>query len=861
VLSAPEARYHPIRHTRARHECGAPVAIAAADPSMIAPGLILVVDDEVDFRYLTALTLRDAGYEVREVGSGEDALSSLDGVDLVLLDYRLPGLTGLETLREIAANDGPGVVFMTAMGSEEVAVEAMRSGAIDYLAKGADYLVRLPEVIARAARVYDLTRRVGETQRLAQGLLEAAPDPIVVVDAAGIIKLVNRQTCAVFGWDRLELLGQPMEILMPPRLRGRHPGLRLGYVSDPKARPMGEGVELVACRRDGTEFPVDVSLSPLETEDGLLISAAIRDVTERKRAEAALAHQATHDALTGLPNRNLLEDRLAQAVARSNRTGGAVAVLFLDVDRLKVINDSRGHSAGDQLLRAVASRLADAVRPDDTLARFGGDEFVIVTEGIGESYGPELLVDRIADVMAAPITLDGVEVIVSVSIGVALSSDGDGAEGLLRDADAAMYRAKDQGRDRFVLFDSNMRAGAVARLDTENALRRALEREEFRVHYQPVVELTAGNVVGVEALVRWQDPERGLVPPVEFIPLAEETGLIVALGAFVLREACHQVAAWHRLYPQLAHLGLAVNLSGRQLVTPFLPEVIEATLANSGLEPSRLCLEITESVLLDDAESSSRALAALKALSVRIGVDDFGTGYSSLTYLKRFPVDTLKIDKSFVDGLGGGSEQRGDRAIVAGTIDLAHAFGLTTIAEGVETADQLAELCALGCEQAQGYYWSRALPADDALQWLLEASANCVVPDATPFADTEVPLRLLLVEDDRSLRGLVRLALEGEPSLRIVAEAEDGREAVALARHHQPDLVLLDLAMPGVGGLEALPLIMAVAPDAKVVVMSGLDEDVVAQRAYDQGAVGYIVKGGDIAAVVDQLKQIRAHAT
>ncbi|MHB8464561.1 MAG: putative bifunctional diguanylate cyclase/phosphodiesterase, partial [Acidimicrobiales bacterium] len=526
--------------------------------------IVLVVDDESDFRYLTALSLRDAGFEVREAASGEEALTSIDGVDVVLLDYRLPGLSGLETLREIVAKEGPAVVLMTAMGSEEVAAEAMRSGAVDYLAKGTDYLVRLPEVVARASRLHELTRKVRESQRLAQGLLESAPDAIVVVDASGVIRLVNRQTGTLFGWDRSELLGQPLEILLPHRLRDRHPDLRLGYVADPRLRPMGEGLELVACRRDGTEFPVDVSLSPLETADGLLISAAVRDATERKRAEAALAHQATHDALTGLPNRNLLEDRLSHALARASRNGATVAVLFLDVDRLKVINDSRGHSAGDQLLCAVASRLQDAVRPDDTLARFGGDEFVIVTEGVGHGYAPETLATRIATVMAEPINLAGYEVIVSVSIGVAIAQPTDHAESLLRDADAAMYRAKDQGRDRFVVFDSRMRAGAIERLDTENALRRALERNEFCVYYQPVVELTAGKVVGVEALVRWQHPGRGLLEPSEFIPVAEETGLIVGLGAFVLREACQRVADWHRQHPELAQLALAVNLSGRQ---------------------------------------------------------------------------------------------------------------------------------------------------------------------------------------------------------------------------------------------------------------------------------------------------------
>lgn len=819
--------------------------------------MILLVDDEVDVRYLASWHLSDAGYEIREAGSGDEALALLDGTDLVMLDYRMPGMSGLETLREIVARNGPPVVIMTAQGSEQLAVEAMRSGAIDYVAKGGDYLSRLPEVVERATRLCELSRRARESQRLAEGLLEAAPDAFVVIDAQGTIQIVNQQTTELFGWDRSELIGQPLEVLLPARLRGRHPDLRRAYCHEPLVRPMGPDLDLVACRKDGSEFPVAISLSPLDTERGLLVSAAIRDITDRKQAEAALAHQATHDVLTGLPNRLLLKDRLSHALDRTGRLGTTVAVLFLDVDRLKVINDSRGHSLGDRLLQAIAQRLLSEMRPDDTLARFGGDEFVIVTEGVGPNYGPRQLAERIARALAPPIRLGGIDMTVSVSIGVAIAGPGDDAESLLRDADAAMYRAKAAGGDGWMIFDAAMRDAATGRLEAEHLLRRAVDRSEFCVHYQPIVELTDGRLVGFEALARWCREGDAVELPENFIPLSEETGLVTAVGANVLRDACRQLATWHRQSPRFADLSLSVNLSALQLLTPGLPALVHDVLVDNDLDPRLLSLEITESVLLADAESSRRALRALKRLGVRVAVDDFGTGYSSLTYLKRFPVDALKIDKSFVDGLADVAHHQRDRAIVAGVIDVAHAFGLTTIAEGAETREQIAQLELLGCEQAQGYYWSEPLAPDAMSRWLETARTSQGATDKGPVSNA----RVLIVDDDSAARRLERLILDTASGFDVVAEAEDGRQAVALARHHQPDLVLLDLAMPGLGGLEALPLITAVAPRARVVVLSALEGRERASMAYANGAAGYIEKGGDPDVVVVSLNQILARAS
>lgn len=591
---------------------------------------------------------------------------------------------------------------------------------------------------------------------------------------------------------------------------------------------------------------------PLLGGDGnpVRLTGTIQDITERKLAEEAFAHQAAHDALTGLPNRALFLDRLGQALARRQRHPSGVAVLFLDVDRFKWLNDSLGHAAGDELLVTVAGRLQTAMRGADSVARFGGDEFVVLCEGVADEAEAEQLAGRVAAALSRPIAVGGDEMTVTASIGIAYApADGPDItpESLVRDADAAMYGAKEQGRNRHELFDAATRERVLARHETVNALRRGIGRGDLVVYYQPALDLASGRIVGVEALVRWDHPTRGVLPPAEFMALAEDTGLVVPLGSAVLVEACQQLAAWQSEGGALEGLSVSVNLAVRQLLAPELPALVEEALTDSGLDPSRLCLEITESALLEDGDSSTRALQRLKSLGVRIGVDDFGTGFSSLTYLKRFPVDVLKIDRSFVDGLG---RNRQDRAIVASVVDLAHAFGLTTVAEGIETPGQLDQLRALGCEWGQGYLWSPALPPQAAGRWIADHQ-RLVLDAAGAAGDIPAPPgttrrhRVLLVEDDLSLRNLLRLVLDDEDGFEVVGETNDGREAVALARHLHPDLVLLDLALPGIGGLEALPMIRAVAGDARIVVLSGLEPDAYADATRRLGADAFHAKGED----------------
>jgi diguanylate cyclase (GGDEF)-like protein/PAS domain S-box-containing protein len=433
-----------------------------------------------------------------------------------------------------------------------------------------------------------------------------------------------------------------------------------------------------------------------------------RDISERKEAELELSHAALHDSLTGLPNRALFLDRLGLALRRTERRSGSVAVLFGDLDRFKIVNDSLGHDAGDRLLVDVAKRIAAALRPADTVARFGGDEFTILCEDIAGEIEAATIAQRIVDVFREPFVLEDGEVFLAISLGIAIArGDDDRAADLIRDADAAMYRAKERGKGRYEIFDEAMRADAVARLETESALRRALDRNELRLHYQPEIDLATGAIAGYEALVRWEHPVRGLLGPGAFLPLAEETGLIVGIGEWVLREACTDARRWTQ------PLTLSVNVSARQLAQHDLVAMVRRALSETGTDPSTVCLEITESAVMESGAATTAQLRALKSLGVRLAIDDFGTGFSSLAHLRRFPVDVLKIDGTFVSGLG---DQPQDASIAAAVISLAHALGLTTVAEGVETDEQVTILRRLGCDRGQGHLFAPPLPLAEALR-------------------------------------------------------------------------------------------------------------------------------------------------
>ncbi|HMC05102.1 MAG TPA: EAL domain-containing protein [Actinomycetota bacterium] len=553
-------------------------------------------------------------------------------------------------------------------------------------------------------RAEDALRASEERTR---AVIETAGDAFIGMDNTGRVTDWNRQAEVLFGWSREEATGKPVaDLIIPPALRPAHrQGLRR-FLASGKTTILGQRLELHGQTRDGREFPVELTVWATRLGPSYVFNAFIHDISERKHLEAELTRQALHDPLTALANRTLLIDRMAHALTRAERSEAPTTVLFLDLDGFKTVNDSLGHATGDELLVLVADRLRGSVRPADTIARLGGDEFAVLLEDTGTEGGTQTA-ERVGEALASAFHVGGREVTARASIGIATGEPGQrSADELLRDADLAMYMAKRLGKGRHAVFEAAMHTTALERLELEADLRRALPAGEILVHYQPIVRLADGSLVGMEALVRWNRPGHGLVSPLEFIPVAEETALILEIGAWVLEEACRQVGAWQGEYRLSPPPHLSVNLSARQLQNPALVGEVAAALARSGLDPAGLVIEITESMLMEEPEHAVERLRGLKGLGVRLAIDDFGTGYSSLSYLRRFPVDVLKIDKAFVAALLAGPE---DAALAHAIVRLAHTLHLGTVAEGIETAEQLAELCRLGCEFGQGYLFAAPL--------------------------------------------------------------------------------------------------------------------------------------------------------
>jgi diguanylate cyclase (GGDEF)-like protein len=529
--------------------------------------------------------------------------------------------------------------------------------------------------------------------------LDALPDAAFIVQRGRLIA-ANRRAQSLLGAQHVSELTERGAIdFVHPSSRASA-ALRLSRVIDSGDDPAADpGV--------GT---MDETMQPLSGEPIHVESSVSRIVVEGHPAALYLVRplrQSLEDPLTGLPNRALLMDRLGHALSQASRRDGHVAVLFLDLDNFKVVNDSLGHSVGDRLLKQVADRLDETIRVGDTLARFGGDEFVVICDCVGSLSDAEVLATRLADALQRPFALDDGDFHLSVSIGIALGGPSDTPETVLRDSDAAMHQAKASGRNRTGVFTAALRARTVARLDTDGALRRAIDRQELTLHYQPVVDLLTGRVTGVEALVRWDRPEVGFVPPADFIPLAEENGLIMQIGQMVLDEACQQAAAWAKDGHDLL---MGVNLSTSQLADPGLAAFVAETLARHGVAPGRLCLEVTESRLMQNLEQARVTLAVLRELGILLAIDDFGTGYSSLAQLCSLPFSWLKIDRCFVSDL---TRDRAGEKVLGSVLHLAGSLEMSAVAEGVETAEQLETLRRLGCDTAQGFHIARPMPAAD----------------------------------------------------------------------------------------------------------------------------------------------------
>lgn len=550
---------------------------------------------------------------------------------------------------------------------------------------------RLLESLQQGRRSEERNRLVVE--RTNQAILLLEPGAGTIIDA-------NPATCVLLGFSRNELAGSDIHALLSGPVQ---------EVDSELERCLRETRELSLCHRDGAELVVEAMATQIPHGDDQALCLMFHDITERRRFQEELLHQATHDTLTGLPNRSLLEDRLNQAVEGARRRGQMVALLMFDLDNFKVVNDTLGHTAGDQLLRSVAARIRSFVRSCDTFARLGGDEFVIVLTNLTRMDDAVTVAESFRNILAMPFSLGGREIFITASMGISLfPDDGDTMEALIKKADTAMYHIKESGRNSFQFFAEEMNQKVNARLAIETGLRRALEKGEMLLHYQPRLEPGTGAVVGMEALVRWNSPDMGLISPADFIPIAEDSGLIVEIGDWVLATACCQALEWHRMGHD--SLRVSVNISARQFVRHDFVDRVVRIIEQSGLAPHFVELELTETALTHNVDETVKIMSRLREQGITISIDDFGTGYSSLNYLKRFPVDVLKIDKSFIDDM---VKRREDAAIVATIIGIAHHMHMKVVAEGVETAEQMKLLMEGDCEEIQGFYFSRPLPPEE----------------------------------------------------------------------------------------------------------------------------------------------------
>ena len=719
---------------------------------VVSRTILLIQDDCPDAQSVREELIRssDGAFQVEWVRLCSEGLTRLaeegkpggqpaDAIAAVLVDLFLPDSRGIDTFdRLFCLVPQIPILVLSAKQDEDVAKLAVQRGAQDYLLKagldGSLLAKTLRGVVERAANAETLF----EEQERAQVTLNSIGDAVISTDIGGRVTYLNAAAQSITGWSLEESVGRPLEDVFriadaTTRETAQNP-MTLAILEN---KTVALTSNCVLIRRDGTEAAIEDSAAPIHDRRGHVTGAVMvfRDVSMARALSLKMAHLAQHDSLTDLPNRVLLNDRLTQALALAHRKEQRLALLFLDLDRFKSINDSLGHAIGDRLLQSVAERLLTCVRSSDTVSRQGGDEFVILLPEVTQPADAAVTAEKILLALSTPHRIDRQDLHLAASIGiVTYPEDGTEAETLLKHADLAMYRAKDSGRNTYRFFEPDMNGYTADRQSLESGLHRAIERREFVLHYQPIVSLDSGELIGVEALIRWCHPQRGLVSPAQFVPIAEESGFIAAIGRWVLHGACRQSRAWRAA--GLPPMRIAINISTVELRDKSFVESVGGILEEHGILPQDLELELTETFLMRDSNSTAAVLQSLSDLGVRIALDDFGTGYSSLSHLKRFPIDTLKIDQSFVRNLPTDAD---DASIVDAVIGMGKGLQIRVVAEGVETREQLAFLRKRGCPEGQGYYFGRPVGAREFTQLLRRSATKFRVPDGRAVGNSLGP--------------------------------------------------------------------------------------------------------------------------
>jgi len=788
---------------------------------------ILIVDDEPVNVQLLEFLLKSSGYEAVASTTDPRQVATLHlqhQYDLIILDLQMPHMDGfqvMEALKPMERESWLPVLVVTAEPDKKLA--ALEAGARDFIGKPFDTVEVLTRIrnllevrlLHRESREHGarmerkVRERTAELQRF-RGAMDATSDAIFLVNAHNMSMLdVSDGACRMLGFSREALLR------IDPVALGLAERAQLERYADVASAPREHDiVETELLRSDGQgAVPVEISWQLQQLEGMRMLIAVARDISERIHAAQRLKHMSNYDSLTGLPNRTLFFQTLRDAIELAQDKSWRIAVLFITLDRFKIVNDSLGPSLGDELLRQFSTRLVRCVRLRDTVGRLGGDEFALILTMTREQQGEEAVAvaNEVREALRMPFDLQGKQALLTASIGIAMYPDDAVDPGsLVKYADVAMVRAKEAGRDGYRFFTSGMNVQVLARLDLELALRGALDGNQFELHYQPKLDLNTGRVSGVEALLRWRRPGFGLVYPAEFVPVMEDTGMVVRVGAWIIDEACRQIAAWNT--QGVRDVRVAVNVSSRQFVEGDLEGDIRNALERHRVDPGLLELELTESALMSNAERTIQVLQSLKALGIRIAIDDFGTGYSSLAYLKRFPIDKLKIDIAFVRDITTNPD---DAAIALAIISMAHSLHMQVIAEGVESRAQMALLRRHRCDEIQGFHFSRALPAADLGKLVLDNRSQ----PSRPALDERNMQTLLVVDDDVNvLAALHRLFRRDNYRVLTAASPAEGFELLAL---YPVQVILCDQRMPVMNGTEFLSKVKEMYPDTIRIILSG----------------------------------------